>query len=77
MKIAPCYSQPTIHVVDASKSVVVVSNGRSSFLRGSERGGKRETETERVGLYDFLCVSKKILYQLFHLCYMWCMLLII
>uniref|UniRef100_A0A1X7U4P4 Methionine synthase n=1 Tax=Amphimedon queenslandica TaxID=400682 RepID=A0A1X7U4P4_AMPQE len=25
VKIAPCYSQPTIHVVDASKSVVVVS----------------------------------------------------
>ena len=25
VKIAPCYSQPTIHVLDASKSVVVVS----------------------------------------------------
>ena len=69
MKIAPCYSQPTIHVVDASKSVVVVSNGRSSFLRGSERGGKRETETERGDCMIFMCKSKKILYQLCHLCY--------
>ena len=68
-------------MVDASKSVVVVSNGRCSFLRGRERereGGKRETVTERGGLYDFfMCKSKKILYQLCHLCYMWCTLLII
>lgn len=32
VKIAPCYSSPTIHVLDASKSVVVVSASHSTTV---------------------------------------------
>ena len=40
VKIAPCYSAPTIHVLDASKSVVVVSEVVFFFFRIANKNGR-------------------------------------
>jgi len=44
VKIAPCYSQPTIHVLDASKSVAVVSNLFSAVYRNRFLVSEREAQ---------------------------------
>ena len=56
MKIAPRYAEPTVHVLDASKSVVVVScNSLESFRNDDGNAEKKVAWKETFALLWLFC----------------------
>ena len=65
MKIAPRYTEPTVHVLDASKSVVVVRNTSSTITFGvvlHEVPSKIDT-CEVWAINEALIVSNMLLFS--------------